>query len=120
MSVDKNSSNGRFGAEVFGPGRTYFDDVVVDNLMEAFLELSAQAWITRDRLHVLEKVLEEKGIEAQRLIEDYKPDSEYAESRRAERQEFVDQIFQSFLRRPRQEDGRGLSTRPGMKGSDDG
>ena len=116
MTADQESSIGKFGAEVFGPGRTYFDDVVVDNLMEAFLELSAQVWINRDRLYVLEKVLEDRGIDAQKLIEEYVPNSKDQEMRRTARQEYVDQVFQSFLRRPRQEDGRGLSTRPGKEG----
>ncbi len=88
------------GGEINGPGRTYFDDVVIDNIMDALLELSASVWTYRDRLFVLEKVLQQQGTDVTRLIESYQPSIEDNDVRRQERQAFVNRVFQSFNRRP--------------------
>ena len=64
------------GHEISGPGRTYFDDVVIDNIMDALLELSASVWTYRDRLFILEKVLEKQGTDVSQLIESYQPSAE--------------------------------------------
>lgn len=88
------------GEEINGPGRTYFDDVVIDNIMDALLELSASVWSYRDRLFVLEKVLQQQGTDVTRLIESYQPSTEDNDLRRQERQAFVNRVFQSFNRRP--------------------
>jgi hypothetical protein len=92
-----------FGEEIGGRGRTYFDQVVIDNLMDAFLELAAEVWTTRDRLAVLEAVLAAKGIEASSLVEAHAPTSEEKAERKRLREAFVAQVFASFLRRPHQE-----------------
>ena len=88
------------GQEINGPGRTYFDDVVVDNIMDALLELSASVWTYRDRLFILEKVLAEQGTDVTKLIESYRPSAEDNNQRREERQAFVNRVFLSFNRRP--------------------
>ena len=88
------------GEEINGPGRQYFDDVVIDNIMDALLELSASVWTYRDRLFILEKVLEQQGTDVGKLIESYQPSFEDNMARREERQAFVNRVFHSFSRRP--------------------
>ncbi|MCG8440811.1 MAG: hypothetical protein MI723_03290 [Caulobacterales bacterium] len=88
------------GVEIGGPGRVYFDDVVVDNLMDAVIELSAALWTVRDRQIVLEKVLAEKGVDVAAAIERHMPDAEEHAARQAERDALAQRIFKSFLRRP--------------------
>jgi len=51
------------GNEINGPGKSYFENVVIDNMLDALLELSAAVWTYHDRVNVLEKVLEKKGVE---------------------------------------------------------
>lgn len=84
-------------AEIDGPGRVYFDNPVMDHMLDALLEMSATLWTLRDRQIVLEKVLAEKGIEVSELIEQHIPDESEIAERRAERDEFSDRIFASFL-----------------------
>lgn len=91
---------GTFGDEVLGPGRTYFDNVVIDNLLDAMLELSAAVWTYHDRVLVLEKVLEAKGISVSDAIEAHLPDHAEQEFRAAERAALVERVFGSFVRRP--------------------
>jgi hypothetical protein len=87
------------GSEIDGPGRRYFDDVVIDNLLDAFLELSAELWTVRDRADVLEAVLATKGIEVAAAIEAHRPDAAELARRRAAREAFVARIGAPFLRR---------------------
>ncbi len=61
------------GTEIDGPGRAYFDSVVTDNIIDAFMELAAEVWTIRDRQQVLETVLTQQGIDAATLIEAHRP-----------------------------------------------
>lgn len=36
------------GFEINGPGRQYFDNVMIDNLLDAVVEMSAVLWTVRD------------------------------------------------------------------------
>ena len=100
MSDLKTEIPKELGIEIGGPGRAYFDDVIVDNLFDAVLEVSAAVWTVRDRQIVLEKVLAEKGIDVSADIEAYVPDEATLDARRAERDEMVARIFKGFMRRP--------------------
>lgn len=88
------------GEEIGGNGRVYFENVVIDNLLDALLELSAAAWAHHDRVLVLEKVLAKKGIAVSEEIELHLPDADELAARAAERDAYVQRIFGSFLRRP--------------------
>lgn len=95
------------GIEIGGPGRAYFDDVMIDNLFDSLLEVSAALWTVRDRQIVLEKVLAEKGVDVADAIEAYVPNEQDLAERKAERDEMVARVFKSFLRRP---DGAAAKT----------
>ena len=93
-----------FGEEINGPGRSYFDDVMFDNILDAMLELSAMVWTYHDRVNVLEKVLAEKGIDVTEQIEAHRPDDAEIAARAEERAQFVQRVFGTFVRRP----GKGV------------
>lgn len=88
------------GDEIGGNGRIYFDNVVIDNVLDALLELSATVWTHHDRVIVLEKILAAKGIDVSDEIEAHMPDETEIAARAAERDAFVERIFGAFLRRP--------------------
>ncbi|WP_394728684.1 hypothetical protein [Altererythrobacter sp. GH1-8] len=88
------------GEEIGGPGKAYFDNVVIDNILDALLELSAATWTFQDRLLVLEKVLEKHGINAAEEIEQHVPDDAEIASRAEQRAAMVQRVFGSFVRRP--------------------
>lgn len=87
------------GEEVTGPGKTYFDDVLLDNILDALLELSASVWAYRDRVIVLETVLAERGIEVSEAIEAHLPNATELQYRAEARDKFVQRVFGSFVRR---------------------
>ncbi len=88
------------GNEIGGSGRVYFENVVIDNLIDALLELSAAVWTHHDRVLVLEKVLAAKDIDVSAEIEMHVPDDVEIAARAAERDDYVQRIFGSFIRRP--------------------
>ena len=88
------------GYEINGPGRKYFDNVMTDNILDALTEISAVLWTIKDRQIVLERILKDKGIDADALIEAHMPDDDELASRTAARDEMVQGIFRSFVRRP--------------------
>ena len=88
------------GNEIGGNGRVYFENVVIDNLIDALLELSAAVWTHHDRVLVLEKVLAAKGINVSAEIETHLPGDDEIAARAAERDAYVQRIFGSFIRRP--------------------
>ncbi len=99
-SHTKTDVPAQLGEEIGGTGKAYFDDVVIDNILDAMLELSAAVWTYHDRVIVLEKVLAEKGIEVSDAIEAHLPDQQEIADREAERAALVQRVFGSFVRRP--------------------
>lgn len=93
------------GFEIHGSGRRYYDDVTLDNVVDALLEMSANLWVVRDRQFVLEKVLSQRGEDMQSLIESYTSDSQETAERHRQCDDMVRQIFRSFVRRPIEEAG---------------
>ena len=92
-----------FAHEIDGPGRSYFDAIVIDNILDALMELSAEVWTLRDRNLVLEQVLAGRGIAVSDAIEQHVPTPEEAAARKAAREAFVARVYSGFLRRPDRE-----------------
>jgi hypothetical protein len=99
-NAEKGRIEEELGFEIGGPGRVYYDDVVLDNVVESLMEMSALLWTVRDRQIVLERILAEKGIDVSAAIEAHEPDEAESAARREERDAMVKQVFRSFLRRP--------------------
>ncbi|MBC7522436.1 MAG: hypothetical protein H7268_15255, partial [Sandarakinorhabdus sp.] len=95
-SPDQSAPPSRIGTEIDGPGPVYFDSVVTDNLLEAFMELAAEVWTIRDRQAVLETVLAAKGIDAAALIEAHRPPPAEIATRKAMREAFVARLLAGF------------------------
>lgn len=109
----KDAIPAELGDEINGRGRVYFDNVVFDNILDAMLELSASVWANHDRVLVLEKILEEKGISVSEEIEAHMPDQTEVAARAAERDAFVEQVFGAFLRRPTHNIGQAVDQAAG-------
>ena len=64
----------------------------MDALMRINTELMSELWILRDRVTILEKLLEEKGVVARADLNDYAPEGEFAEELDRERYRFVRRV----------------------------
>ena len=64
----------------------------MDAMMRINTELMSELWILRDRVTVLEKLLEDKGVVARTDINDYAPEGEFAKELDQERERFVRRV----------------------------
>jgi hypothetical protein len=99
MGMNKHDPALAIGQEISGRGPVFFDNIVLDNMLESFMELAAEVWTIRDRQAVLEAVLASQGIDAAALIEQHRPEAAEIAARKALREEFVSRLLAGFMRR---------------------
>jgi len=64
----------------------------MDALMRINTELMSELWILRDRVTVLEKLLDDKGVVSRTAIDDFVPEKEFEAELEEERDRFVRRI----------------------------
>jgi len=73
-----------------------FDDPAIDTLLSIVLSLGNEVYVLRDRVRVIEKMLDAKGAISRADIEAYKPTPEEEEEIRKDRDEFMARFFRVF------------------------
>jgi hypothetical protein len=73
-----------------------FDDPAVDTLLSVVLSLGAEVYALRDRMRIIEKMLEAKGTISRADIEAYKPTPEEGEEIRKDNDAFMARLFRVF------------------------
>ena len=84
------------GAPLAGDYPVYFTDPVQDAMMNMILELSAQLWMSMDRLYALEDLLSSRGVVSTADLEGYKPDAGRAAALKARRERFTHDILRDL------------------------
>ena len=74
------------------PARPLTGDESLDRLLRMNTELLSELWILRDRVMVLEKILEEKGLLDPGAIDGYAPSAEFGEALQDERDGMVRRV----------------------------
>ena len=74
------------------PTRPVTGDESLDRLLRMNTELLSELWILRDRVMVLEKILEEKGLLDSRAVDDYAPSPDFGEVLKDERDGMVRRV----------------------------
>ena len=74
----------------------YFRDPVQDAMMNMILELSAQLWMSMDRMYALEDLLSRQGVVSTADLDGYRPDAERAKALRARRERFTHDILRDL------------------------
>jgi len=64
----------------------------IEDVATAFVSMAGELWIVKDRLAVLERVLEKHGIPAPSSVDRYEPEPEFRASLDAERRAWVRRI----------------------------
>ncbi len=62
--------------------------------------MDAATWVNRDRLRVIKTLLSEKGVVTTEMIEQYVPGDEEREAVKAERDAFVNRLYDAFNHNP--------------------
>jgi hypothetical protein len=77
-----------------GPGQ--FDNPEIDTLLGIVLSLGCELYALRDRMRIVEKILQVKGTISLTDIDAYKPTPEEEEQIREERDKFMARLFRSL------------------------
>ena len=75
----------------------FLGNPVLDNMMTSLIALGTEVWSTRRRMHVLEALLEEKGVTAE-MVEAYMPTAEQEAKWGKDRDRFIDLTYSPLLR----------------------
>ena len=71
----------------------YFKDPAIDHLMEIVFLLGGEVWANRDRHAVMEHLLATEGKVTPDMIEQFKPDPQFAERHAANRKAYIRRVF---------------------------
>lgn len=74
----------------------YFQDPMIDHLLEITLQLAGEIWVNRDRQMVIEHLLATEGKVTPDMIEEFKPDADMKSEMRDSRRLFSQRIFGSL------------------------
>jgi len=73
-----------------------FDDPAIDTLLSIVVALGNEVYVMRDRMRIIEKMLEAKGTISRADIEAYKPTPEEEEEIRKDNDAFMSRLFRVF------------------------
>lgn len=79
-----------------GRRNQFFDADGVDELLSMVLELSAEVAATRERMYLLERVMEAKGIAVSEAIEQYRPNSAEQAALAADRERLLGAVLRNL------------------------
>jgi hypothetical protein len=76
--------------------QSQFNDPAMDTLLGIVLSLGGEVYGLRDRMRIIENMLETKGVISRADIEAYKPTPEEEEEIRKERDAFMARLFRTL------------------------
>ena len=88
------------GTPIAGDDPIYLKDPVLDATVRMVVELAAQVWIDRERLLVIESLLDERGVVTRATIEQYRPGAERLAALHDERARFLEDVLKERRRIP--------------------
>jgi hypothetical protein len=77
---------------VDAPKQPYTGDEMMDNLIRMNTELMSELWILRDRVTILEHMLQEKGAISRKALDDFVPTGDLAKELIRERDGLVEKV----------------------------
>lgn len=70
----------------------------IEGIAQGFVTLAGELWVVKDRLAVLEKVLDKHGIPAS-VVETFEPDGDFKEQLAATRKAYIQRVIASLFPR---------------------
>lgn len=77
------------------PARQFLGEGQIDKLGTAVLVLARELWVVKDRLAVMEKVLDKHGIPASEFSA-FQPDEAFEGELKAQRQQLIDAVVNAL------------------------
>ena len=78
---------------VKGKRSTFFADPAIDHVVSMLLALSSEVWSLRERVAIIEKVADEKGLDLSAAVEAYQLSDQDKTSLAEQRQAFIERIM---------------------------
>lgn len=75
----------------------FLDDPIVDKVMKVVMALAREAYVTRDRLALIEKKLDEKGVVYSADLDEFQPTDEEQAAINQRRDEFINSILEPLV-----------------------
>jgi hypothetical protein len=72
---------------------TYLGSERADDLARMITELASEVWVLRDRVTIMEHVLEKNGVLTRHTLDTYVPDADLAEELAAARKELIERVL---------------------------
>lgn len=82
----------------------WLGDEMLDRMMNVIMGLAEELYVTRDRLKVMERVLESRGALGRDELNNWKPDQNQQDEILSERDAFIQAILGRALDKPRGDD----------------
>ena len=100
--MSEKVEKGRSKAAPFIPADTdaaiFLGNPHIDNLMSVVIALGAEIWSDRQRIKVIETLLETEGMATPEMVEAYVPTDAEKEAWEAERMEMVERVYSVLSR----------------------
>lgn len=71
----------------------YYQEPVIDHLLEIVLQLGAEIWVNRDRQFVMEALLASEGKVTAEMIDAFEPSEAFTIRLREERKAFTERVY---------------------------
>ncbi len=100
--MSEKVEKGRSKAAPFIPADTdaaiFLGNPHIDNLMSVVIALGAEIWADRQRIKVIERLMETEGMATAEMVESYVPTDAEKDAWEAERMEMVERVYSVLSR----------------------
>jgi len=79
-----------------GKRARFFPESGTDEMMSMMLELMSEVWVMRERIHAIEQIAAENGLDLPAGVEQWQPSAEQAEKLQEERMAFIAGVTRSL------------------------
>lgn len=78
------------------PNRPILEDADMNGLGQAIITLTKEIWVLTDRLHVMEAVMKENGVDIVDQLRTYQPDEALQTKLKAENEALIDRVLSAI------------------------
>ena len=78
------------------PNRPILEDADMNGLGQAIITLTKEIWVLTDRLHVMEAVMKENGVDIVDQVRTYQPDEALHAKLKAQNEALIDRVLSAI------------------------
>ena len=78
------------------PNRPILEDADMNGLGQAIITLTKEIWVLTDRLHIMEAVMAENGVDIVEQVKTYQPDEAMQAKLKVENEALIDRVLSAI------------------------